>query len=172
MVNLYKPGQRHIRHFNFYDNEEVAGQKGMVVVVNAVLSDQVVEQGVWLQLNLQPQNAGGQLQGEPKPLYLRVDDPLKEQHILFIRCDQLPPLSEEGRYRSWVAIIDSTRRLVEKSWVEIVPRPCQGKSRGLMTTSTPPGVGKPAAISPAGQEQDWTVLPPENPNENQTPAKG
>jgi thiol-disulfide isomerase/thioredoxin len=50
-VNLYKAGQRHIRHFNFYDNEEIAGQKGLVVVVNANLSDQVVEQGVWLQLN-------------------------------------------------------------------------------------------------------------------------
>jgi hypothetical protein len=154
VVNLHKPGQRHIRHFNFYDNEDVGGQKGMVVVVNADLSDQVVEQGVWLQLNLQPQTAGGQPQGESRPLYLRVDDPLKEQHILFIRCDQLPPLPEGGRYRSWVAVMDSARRLVEKSWEETVPRPCQGGSRGLITTSTPPTGGKPAeakAAEPARQ---------------------
>jgi thiol-disulfide isomerase/thioredoxin len=156
MVNLHKPGQRHIRHFNFYDNEEIGGQKGLVVVVNADLSDQVVEQGVWLQLNLQPQSASGQPQGESKPLYMRVDDPLKEQHILFIRCDQLPPLPEGGRYRSWVAIMDSARRMVEKSWEETVPRPCQGGPRGLITTSTPP-IGAKPSDSAAGQEQARTA---------------
>jgi hypothetical protein len=83
-----------------------------------------------------------------------VDDPLKEQHILFIRCDQLPPLPEGGRYRSWVSIMDSARRMVEKSWEETVPRPCQGGPRGLITASTPPGGARPAATaSPGGREQ-------------------
>ncbi len=137
-VNLPKPDQRHIRHFNFYDNEVVAGQKGMVVVVNADFSNLVVEQGMWLQLNLQPQNAKGQSAGDSKPLYLRVDDPLKEQHVLFVRCDQLPPTPDGGRYRSWVAIMNSERKILEKSWEQTVPRPCSGGARGLIVSSTRP----------------------------------
>jgi hypothetical protein len=159
MVALRSPEQSRIRHFNFYDNEEVGGQKGLVVVVRANLADQVVEQGLWLQLNLQPLGPGGTSAGEAKPLFQRVDDPLKEQHILFVPCRLLPQAPPGGRLKAWVSILNEKYKQVEKTWEEVLPIPCQGGASGLMTLD---GSGKApdGSIPSADQGQTAAVAAP------------
>ncbi len=117
-VHRRRPGERRFRRVWVQDNRVLGGQRGVFVHVLAEVADLPAEQGLWLAIDLQPEarvGSGLAKLAEPKRLYLRIDDSSRLHHILFVRCDQLPPTPLGGLYRAWVTILDQNRQPVEKS---------------------------------------------------------
>ncbi|MCB2227485.1 MAG: TlpA family protein disulfide reductase [Desulfarculaceae bacterium] len=104
-----QPGQSRFIDLWVTGNELVDGQKGLNVHVVADVADQRSVRGLWLALNIQ----GGS--GPVKTLYLRIDDVSLEYFVMFVRCDQLPPLVGTSAYRAQVSILNSNQRVVESS---------------------------------------------------------
>ena len=63
------------------------GKDGLYVHAVVNVADLNAVRGLWLALDIAPQNGG-----QTKTLYLRIDDVSVEYFVMFVACDQLPPL--------------------------------------------------------------------------------
>lgn len=121
--------QGRIKSLAFSDNEQHQGQPGVMLRVNAELSDLPTDQGLWMAVNLWPEDAQGRSltsAGEADRLYHRVDSTFLNDYLLFLRCDQLPELSVGGRLRVWLTVlIGPQKSVVARSKEFVLPRPCQ-----------------------------------------------
>ena len=65
-----------------------------MIRINADLGDLPTDQGLWMTVNLWPEDAQGKgpdhATGEAERLYHRVDSTFLDDYLLFVRCDQLP----------------------------------------------------------------------------------
>ncbi|MBI5524541.1 MAG: TlpA family protein disulfide reductase [Desulfarculus sp.] len=131
MVRNRQPNEPRFTSVYVEDNHELGGARGLAVYVRAEVTDLVPEQGLWLRLDLQPVGKGA---GAVKSLYQRIEDGTKNRHVLFVRCDQLPPVPPDGQLKASLTILGAGQKPVEKSPEVEVPRPCQ-YGQGLASRS-------------------------------------
>lgn len=115
------------------DSPEVGGNPGVSVHVVTDLAGLKAGKELWLQVSMQPERRRGsglEAAGKAKALYLKVDDRSRPYFNLFIRCDQMPALTGEGAYRTWVTVMDAERKPIEKSGDFVIPASCLSAARG------------------------------------------
>ncbi|MFH1034765.1 MAG: TlpA disulfide reductase family protein [Pseudomonadota bacterium] len=150
MVRARQPNEPRFSSVYVEDNHELGGARGLAVYVRAEVTDISPEQGLWLRLDLKPEGKGA---GPGKSLFQRIEDATKNRHVLFVRCDQLPPVPPEGKLKASLTILGAGQKPVEKSPEVEVPRPCQ-YGQGLANSS---GGGQDQTAGPA-KEGDSTPL--------------
>jgi thiol-disulfide isomerase/thioredoxin len=133
-----QPGESRFVDLWVTGDEEVNGQKGLFVHVVADVADQLAERGLWLALEIQ----GG---GPSKTLYLRIDDVSLEYFVMFVRCDQLPPLGSSRAYRARVSILNHERKVVESSRDFPIAAACGVGGRYAAAVPEPKKFSLPAA---------------------------
>ena len=110
-------------------NEVHDGQVGIMVRMRVDLEDLPTEPGLWLAINLWPEDEAGRGltgNGEAIQLFHRVDSTFLEDYVLFVRCDQLPQLPPGGIFRSWITVmVGPHKNVVGRSKEFILGRPCQ-----------------------------------------------
>lgn len=126
-------GQGRIRKVQLSQNQFHEGQPGVMVNINADLGDLPTEDGLWLALNLWPEDEQGRSlspNGEAYQLLRKVDSTFLDDYILFIRCDQFPQLPPGAGFRVWLTVlIGPHRNVVARSKEFMLGRPCQLASR-------------------------------------------
>ncbi|CAO0820936.1 cytochrome c biogenesis protein CcmG, thiol:disulfide interchange protein DsbE [Desulfarculales bacterium] len=121
-VRARQPNEPRFSSVYVEDNHELGGVRGLAVYVRAEVTDISTEQGLWLRLDLKAEGKGA---GAIKSLYQRIDDATKNRHVLFVRCDQLPSVSPEGKLKASLTILGAGQKPVEKSPEVDVPCRCQ-----------------------------------------------
>lgn len=129
------------------------GHRGLFVHTLADVADLDVHRGLWLGLNLAPTlygRPGTPPTGEPVRLYQRIDDPSREHFILFVRCDQMPPLPPGAAYRTWTEIIGPGQRVLDAGEPFWLSEACNAPAQAQPPANQPP-LDQPAAWR--GQDQ-------------------
>ena len=107
---------------------------GVMLKVNAELGDLPTDQGLWMTVNLWPEDAQGRAltkSGDAERLYHRVDSTFLDDYLLFVRCDQLPELPENGHMRVWLTVVIGRHKtVVARSKEFVLPHPCRLASQG------------------------------------------
>lgn len=120
--------QGRIKSLAISDNEVHQDKSGVMFRVNAQLGDLPTDQGLWMAVNLWPEDAQGRSlspTGDAESLYHRVDSTFLDDYLLFVRCDQMPELPEGGRMRVWLTVLIGPQKSVAARSKEFVlPRPC------------------------------------------------
>lgn len=165
-VTLRKPTEKRFTSIHVSDNHELDGKRGLAFYVRADVADLPPEQGLWLELKLQPSG------GAAKSLYQRIEDATKPRHILFVACDQLPTGSRKGLKAS-LAILGANLKPVEASQEFTIDEPCTAAMAQFRERRSPldrdysPSPAPAPAEPPAGQET--SVPMPENGVQNNAP---
>ncbi|MEW5913798.1 MAG: TlpA disulfide reductase family protein [Thermodesulfobacteriota bacterium] len=130
---VLRVGQGRIRQLRVQPDQVYEGHTGVLLNINADLNDLPTDQGLWLSLNLWPEDAQGKglsPNGEALQLERKVDSTILDDYILFVRCDQVPTLPAGGRYRSWLTVlIGPEKNVVARSQEFMLGRPCQVAAR-------------------------------------------
>jgi thiol-disulfide isomerase/thioredoxin len=130
---VLRVGQGRIRQLQVRENQSYEGQPGILVNINADLGGLPTDDGLWLSLNLWPEDQQGKgvsPTGEALQLVRKVDSTILDDYILFIRCDQLPQLPSGGRLRGWLTVlIGPQKNVVARSQEFMLGRPCQLAAR-------------------------------------------
>ena len=125
--------QGRIKGVTVRENEQFQGASGILFQIQAELGDLPTDQGLWLALNLWPEDAQGRSfsgSGDPVTLYHLVDSTFLSEHLLFVRCDQLPNLPSSGQLRVWVtALIGPQKNVVARSKEFVLKHPCRPAQR-------------------------------------------
>ena len=125
--------QGRIKGLSVVENQEHEGQPGVMLNIQAELGDLPTDQGLWLGVNLWPEDAQGRgisPSGTPESLYHRVDNTFLNDYLLFVRCDQFPELPTDGQMRVWLTVlIGPQKNVVARSREFVLKRPCQMASR-------------------------------------------
>ncbi|MFH1057526.1 MAG: TlpA disulfide reductase family protein [Pseudomonadota bacterium] len=153
-VTLRKPAEKRFTSIHTSDNHELGGKRGLAFYVRADLADLPPEQGLWLELKMQPAD------GPAKSLYQRVDDATKNRHILFVACDQLPAGSSAGLKAS-LAILGAKLKPVETSGELSIESPCSVAGARFRERRSPVERAENAAppAEPAGRDEASVPVP-------------
>ncbi|MBV1739459.1 MAG: hypothetical protein KMY53_14935, partial [Desulfarculus sp.] len=126
--------QGRIKSLTVTDGEVYQDKPGLMLRVNAELGDLPTDQGLWMTVNLWPEDAKGKAlndSGDAERLYHRVDSTFLDDYLLFVRCDQLPELPEGARMRVWLTVvIGKHKTVVARSKEFVLPHPCRLASQG------------------------------------------
>ncbi len=154
LVQNRRDGEPRFGQVHFSDNHELGGQRGLAVYVRAELTDLSPEQGLWLRLDLKPS------QGPVKSLYQRVDDATKGKYILFVACDQVPPVSTQGALKASMTILGAGQKPLETSPEVEVPRPCQYASAASQAPQPTPPRSQPEVgdAAPQASGSSWSSV--------------
>ncbi|MCF8043879.1 MAG: TlpA family protein disulfide reductase [Desulfarculaceae bacterium] len=109
-VKRRRPGDPRFVDLWVTDGEQYQGKDGLYVHTVVNVADLTAARGLWLALDISPQNGG-----QTKTLYLRVDDVSVEYFVMFVACDQLPPLGDSSSYVARVSVLDEHRKAVDSS---------------------------------------------------------
>lgn len=101
------------------------------LLVHAVISLAGLEsqKQLFLRLSLQPEGHTGASAalhpvGQPKNLFLKVDDPTRQDFSLLLRCEQFPPVPAGGALRAHVSILGADKQVIETSGDFLIPGAC------------------------------------------------
>lgn len=126
--------QGRIKSLTVTDGEVYQDKPGLMLRVNADLGDLPTDQGLWMTVNLWPEDAKGKAlnhSGDAERLYHRVDSTFLDDYLLFVRCDQLPELPEGAQMRMWLTVvIGKHKTVVARSKEFVLPHPCRLASQG------------------------------------------
>jgi thiol-disulfide isomerase/thioredoxin len=118
-----------IKSLALTEGEVYQDHSGMLVKVNAGLGDLPTKQGLWITVNLWPEDARGRAlspTGDADRLYHQVENTSLDDYLLFVRCDQMPELPQGGRMRMWITVlIGPQKNVVARSEEFLLPRPCR-----------------------------------------------
>ena len=121
--------QGRIKSLSVDDGEVFQDKLGIMLRVKAELSDLPTDQGLWMAVNLWPEDAKGNSTlstGDAERLYHRVDSTFLNDYLLFVRCDQIPEVPEGGKMRMWLTVVIGPQKtVVARSKEFLIPRPCQ-----------------------------------------------
>ena len=117
--------------------------------------------GLWLALDIAPQNGG-----QTKTLYLRIDDVSVEYFVMFVACDQLPPLGDSPAYTARVSVLNEHHNAVDSSPRFPIAANCGAGGAGYARYNgepqkfqPPPGFSQTPSKPSAPPEQDSRVMP-------------
>ncbi len=117
-----------IKALRVSQDEMHEGKPGVMMNIRADLSDIPTDDGLWLALNLwpeDPQGRGLSPNGEAYQFIRKVDSTFLDDYILFIRCDQFPRLPTGGSFRMWLTVlVGPHRNVVARSGEFMLGRPC------------------------------------------------
>jgi peroxiredoxin len=122
---LVKPTRRLSRVW-VTPNFVLDGQVGFLVNVTADLRDLAAESGLWIGLHMRPEARVGRRLiplSEPTKLYQQVDDNNQEVYILFVTCQQLPSVPDDGVYRAWVSLFGPNLKLLDRTGEFLLTHP-------------------------------------------------
>lgn len=95
------------------------GKTGLFVHTVVDVSDLYTKQGLWLAITMTPEtirpDGSTSPQGPPETKYQRVDEAWRKHFILFITCDQMPPMSGRGAYRGQLSLLGPGLKVIESS---------------------------------------------------------
>ena len=109
-VKRRRPGDPRFVDLWVTDGERFQGKDGLYVHAVVNVADLTVVRGLWLALDISPQNGG-----QTRTLYLRIDDVSVEYFVMFVACDQLPPLEGSSSYVARISVLDEHRKAVDSS---------------------------------------------------------
>ncbi len=132
-AQVFDVSQGRIKGLTVVEGQEFEGKLGVLFNIRADLGDLPTDQGLWMGVNLWPEDAQGRglsPSGSPESLYHRVDSTFLNDYLLFVRCDQFPELPPDGQMRMWLTVlIGPQKNVVARSREFVLKRPCQVATR-------------------------------------------
>ncbi|MCF8034455.1 MAG: TlpA family protein disulfide reductase [Desulfarculaceae bacterium] len=128
-TQVFDVAQGRIKGVAVSQNHEFEGKPGVLFRVKAELGDLPTDKGLWLAVNLWPEDSKGRglvRGGEPESLYHRVDSTFLDDYLLFVRCDQFPEVPTGGRVRVWFTVlIGPQKNVLARSKEFVLTQPCR-----------------------------------------------
>lgn len=159
-VKRRRPGDPRFVDLWVTDGERYQGKDGLYVHAVVNVADLAAVRGLWLALDIAPQNGG-----QTKTLYLRIDDVSVEYFVMFVGCDQLPPLGDSSSYVARVSVLDEHRKAVDSSPRFPIAAHCGAGGVYARNIPEPQKFHLPSAPSPSppeistSSEQERRVVP-------------
>ncbi|MCB2193317.1 MAG: TlpA family protein disulfide reductase [Deltaproteobacteria bacterium] len=155
-VRRRRPGDPRFIDLWVTDGERYQGKSGLYVHTVVNVADLTAVRGLWLALDIAPQNGG-----KTKTLYLRIDDVSVEYFVMFVACDQLPPLGSSTSYVARISVLNEDRKALDSSSRFPIAANCgaggvYARNMPQPQKFTPPPA--PAPAPPATQSEKQAVI--------------